>query len=293
MHRETYREQTHGRRLALAALLVAGAAAAWACGPGREAAQPAAPPAPAAEVNPPAPGFDAAGSDARAIEVADATMAAMGGRQAWDHTRYVAWNFFGFRFHVWDKTTGDIRVEMPGPEGHGSIVVSMNLGTRQGRAWADGLAVTDPAALEEHLKQAYEAWINDSYWLFMPYKLKDSGVTLRYAGEAAMTDGRPSDVLELTFHDVGVTPQNKYRVYVARDSGLVEQWDYYAVASDAEPKFQVPWHGWTRQGAILLSGDRGKRQITEISVHDELPRSVFESPAATGLRQANPPAAQS
>ena len=37
--------------------------------------------APAAD-NPPAPGFDAAGSDARAIQVADRSMEAMGGRPA-------------------------------------------------------------------------------------------------------------------------------------------------------------------------------------------------------------------
>lgn len=46
----------------------------------------------------------------------------------------------------------------------------------------------------------------------MPYKLKDSGVTLKYKGEGQTEEGEPAQVLVLTFKDVGVTPQNKYEV---------------------------------------------------------------------------------
>jgi hypothetical protein len=266
------------------------------CGPAPEAppagAEPQASPA-AAAANPPAPGFDETGSDAAAIEIADRTMAAMGGREAWDHTRYVAWNFFGHRFLVWDKWTGNVRVELEQKDAQGQsegpLVIALDIDTKQGRAWIDGAPVEDPARLAELVQQGYEIWVNDSYWVFMPYKLKDSGVTLRSLGDGSMTDGRPADVLELTFHDVGVTPENKYHVYVARDSGLVEQWDYFDKAADEAPRFQVPWHGWQRYDGILLSGDRGRAQISEISVHDELPPTVFSSPAPTGLREPAQP----
>ena len=40
----------------------------------------------------------------------------------------------------------------------------------------------------------------------------------------------------------------------------------------------MPWHDWEPHGAILLSGDRGERQITEIRVFDTLPDGVFTSP---------------
>jgi hypothetical protein len=238
--------------------------------------------------NPPAEGFDLAGSDERAIEIADRTMEAMGGRQAWDETRFVVWNFFGFRFHVWDKWTGDIRVESRGEDRKQAIVVTMNLDTRHGSAWIDGEPVNDADRKAELLQGAYEAWINDSYWLFMPYKLKDSGVTLTSVGEGGMLDGRLADILQLEFDSVGVTPHNKYHVYVARDSGLVEQWDFFADAADNEPRFQTPWHIWQRQGRIMLSGDRGQRQVTEIAVYAEVPAAVFDSAAPTGLREATP-----
>ena len=99
----------------------------------------------------------------------------------------------------------------------------------------------------------------DSYWVFMPFKLKDSGVTLKYSGKSETADGKPADVLELTFKDVGRTPENKYHVYVDEDSRLVTQWDYYENASDPEPRFQMPWQNWQKQGGIMLSADRGER----------------------------------
>jgi len=240
-------------------------------------------PAGAVDDNPPAPGFDAAGSDPQAVRIADATMQAMGGRAAWDATRFVSWNFFGARFHVWDKHRGRDRVQWTDRESGAPIVAVVDVNTAEGRVWVAGVAVADPARATELLRSAREMWINDAYWLVMPYKLKDSGVTLTYAGEAAMADGRAADVVQLTFKDVGVTPQNKYRVFVARDTGLVEQWQFFSKADDAEPRFTTPWHGWTRHGAILLSGDRGERRLTDIAVHDSLPEAVFEDPAPTEL----------
>lgn len=228
--------------------------------------------------NPPAPGFDAEGSDPQAIVVADRVMEAMGGREAWDRTRFLTWNFFAQRRHLWDKQTGDIRVEGTDRDSGEPYLILMNLHSGEGRAWRGGVEVTDPDELAAQLDAGEAAWINDSYWVFMPYKLKDSGVTLRHLGQNPMLDGRPAEVLELTFEAVGRTPENKYHVYVAADSGLVEQWDYYPEADDPEPRFQIPWHDWKRHGSILLSADRGENDHSDLAVLDDVPRAVFESP---------------
>jgi hypothetical protein len=225
--------------------------------------------------NPPAAGFDTAGSDAAAIAFADRAMEAMGGRKAWDETRYLSWRFFvpqPGRTHVWDKWTGNLRYQ------NGTTLTLMNINTKEGSVWKDGQKVEDKAELAKLLQQGYEAWVNDSYWLFMPYKLKDSGVTLKYKSEGTTDDGKPADILQLTFKNVGVTPQNKYDVWVDKASGLVTQWAYYLNNTDAEPKFKTPWANWTKHGKIMLSGDRGKMQLTEIAVYDQLPESVFKSP---------------
>ena len=108
----------------------------------------------------------------------------------------------------------------------------------------------------------------------MPYKLKVSSVTLSYRGV-----GKTEDALELTFKEVGVTPQNKYAVWVDKESHLVPQWGFYPKVTDAEPRFTGPWSNWQRPGAILLCNERGKGQHTDVAVFDELQRSVFEDPA--------------
>ncbi len=85
----------------------------------------------------------------------------------------------------------------------------------------------------------------------MPYKFKDSGVTLTYSGINQSADGREADILELRFTNVGVTPENKYRVWVDRESRLVSQWAFYADAEDTELRFIAPWQDWQRHGHTI------------------------------------------
>ena len=216
-------------------------------------------------------------SDPKAIEIAQTVMEAMGGWEAWDATRYVSWNFFGNRRHWWDRQTGDIRIEL------GDALILMNIHTKRGRAWEGGEEVTHADTLALRMDRSHKIWVNDSYWMFMPYKLLDPGVTLRYGGEKAMEDGRAADVLVLTFGEgAGYTPENKYEVFVARDTGLVEQWTFYRDLDDEEPGFTLPWTGWEKFGGILLSTGRGRDKDWDISVPETLPESVFTSPDPVG-----------
>jgi hypothetical protein len=224
-----------------------------------------------AGANPPAPGFDAAGSDAKAMELADRTMEAMGGRAAWDATRVVGWTIFK-RNHVWDKWTGDYRLEAD------STLVILNIGTKQGRVWEKGAEVTDPAQRDQTLAEAMSIWINDSYWLVMPYKLKDTGVTLRYSGERESEDGRPADVIQLTFAGVGDTPENKYLVWIDRETDLVSQWAYFEKATDVEPKFTRPWTAWTPVGDIKIAMGRGRFEVANVRVSRDADPKAFAAP---------------
>jgi hypothetical protein len=227
----------------------------------------------AAEKNPAQAGFNAAESDAKAIAIADATMAAMGGRQAWDETRHLTWRFFGNRLHVWDKYTGDHRFE------NKDQVVLSNLNTGIGRVWEAGTEVTKPDAVAKAVNQAKGAWINDSYWLVMPYKLKDSGVTLKYVGVQPNAAGRPSDVLQLTFQAVGRTPDNKYHVFVDQSTHLVTEWTFWKDYNSDDSRSLGPWTNWQRYGKILLADGHGDKAHTDIAVFQKLPASVYTAPA--------------
>jgi hypothetical protein len=223
--------------------------------------------------NPPMEGFNEPGSDPEAIRVADEVMNAMGGRRNWDATRYIAWNFFGNRKLLWDKHTGNVRIEST----QNDLKILVNVHDTTGRVFKDGAEITQPDSLSKYLSMGKSMWINDSYWLVMPYKLKDSGVTLKYLGEDTTQAGEVSDVLQLTFTNVGRTPQNMYKVYVDKDKDLVNQWAYYQRSDQDTANFVMPWKNYQQHGNIMLSGDRGVRQITDIMVLESVPAQAFTS----------------
>ncbi len=223
------------------------------------------------DTNPAAEGFDMQASDSVAIRLADEVMAAMGGRKAWDTTRYIAWNFFGARKLLWDKTTGDVRISTP----NDSNVYLINIKNDVGKVMMDGQEITDPDSLNSLVRQGKGYWINDSYWLVMPFKLKDSGVTLSYLGDDTMQNGNEADVLELKFKEVGFTPDNKYKVYVDKKNHMVEQWAYFKEARSDTPNFVTPWTDYKKFGSIMLSGNRGQREITDIKVLGKVPDNAF------------------
>ena len=218
--------------------------------------------------------FNPEGSDPEAVWVAEDAIAASGGAEAWATTRYIKWNFFGRRWLLWDKMNGKVRIENTGND----TKLILDLNTRQGKVFKDGREWTDPDTLKKYLESAYRIWINDSYWLAMPFKMMDPGVHLKYVREDTTLKGIASDVISLTFDSVGVTPQNKYEVWIGKNSSLVAQWAYYSNARDSMPSIVNPWDGYIKYGNIFLSADRGEnRQITGIRVYESLPPTIFES----------------
>ncbi len=222
--------------------------------------------------NPPAEGFNLADSDPAAIELADSIMVAIGGRKNWDATRYISWNFFGRRNLVWDKDIGRVRIEsMPD-----STIYLVNVNTMEGKVQIRGQELTEPDSLSKMLDRAKRIWINDSYWLVMPFKLKDSGVTLKYMGEDTLVNEKYYNVLQLTFDNVGVTPQNKYDLYVGVKDKLIQYWSFYGDAEQDSASWTRPWDNYQKYGSILLSADRSDGGGPKnVRVDEQLPDEIF------------------
>jgi len=238
------------------------------------ATPPPAVPTASAPENPAAVEFDATGSDAAAIAIADEVMRAQGGRAAWDKTRYISWNFFGSRTLLWDKWTGLVRVEwLKRP-----LKVVVDIDDTTGKVWLNGVEQTQQDSLKKYLDMGKKVWINDAYWLVMPFKLKDSGVTLKSLGQSPSADGLAADLLQLTFKGVGVTPDNKYHVWVDQATRLVTQWAFFNSFSDEKPRFVNPWKDYKRYGNIMLSGDRGRGEahLNPVQVLATVPEGTFE-----------------
>ncbi|MEQ8243478.1 hypothetical protein [Fulvivirga sp.] len=223
--------------------------------------------------NPAAEGFNEKESDVKALAWADAVMTAQGGRQQWDNTRFIQWNFFGRRDLIWDKQTGRVRIDAP----NDSTTFLVNVLDETGKVLLRGKEIKDPDSLKNLVSTAKSIWINDSYWLVMPFKLKDSGVTLKYLREDTTAIGEMAHVLQLSFQEVGDTPENKYEVFITEKDSLVKQWAYFAQATQDSASAIWPWDNYKEYNGLMLSADRSDNKGPhDVKIFDQVPDAAFE-----------------
>jgi hypothetical protein len=209
---------------------------------------------------------------------------AMGGDAAWQRARYFEFDFVVERggnagagwSHRWDRYTGDYRLS--GTRAGEALVVLMNVNSPdEGRAWVDGQPIEGPR-LDSLRTFAYGRFINDSYWLIMPYKWTDPGVTLTYEGPRNEAD-RDWEVVKLSFDEVGLTPQNEYFAYLSPETGLMERW-YHFSRAEANPSI-YDWNGWQQFGPIRLATEKPNPDRTamirfeNVRVESRVPDGVF------------------
>jgi hypothetical protein len=227
-------------------------------------------------------------ADAKAAAVALSFDNAMGGQSAWESVPYVRFDFVvvkegkeiaRFR-HWWDKYHGRDRVE--GPDDKGRTVISIvNLSDRKGKSFVNGTAVKDSTSNAANVQTGYERWVNDSYWLMMPFKLRDPGTNLKYSALKKGTAGVEWDVLELTFDPgVGLTPKDHYWLYINRKSHLMDKWEY--LLQDMKPPAQsATWEEWTKFGPVQISalhrfeGKPAMLRFENVAVPATMDESVF------------------
>ncbi len=195
---------------------------------------------------------------------------AIGGQENYDNTRFIQWDF-GKRSLYWDKWTGDVRVESPQQD----LIILLNINTLQGKVYKEGKSVKDPEKLKKLLVKGKNWWINDSYWLVMPWKLQDPGVILNYIGKEK--EGNIHyHILQLTFDGVGVTPQNKYHVFVDQKDHLIKKWSFYKTVEDESPRFTGVWDNYQKAGDILLSYNRKGFGPKNVIVKQEYDKAIFK-----------------
>jgi hypothetical protein len=176
----------------LVALLPLGA-----CGPGRTAA--ATQPTPAA--------FDATKSDAKAIEIVDASLAEIGTQETWDKVKQIRFTATynldgavkGVYMHSWDRWNGRHNyrtLDLSSPDAGGDpakapqIEVFYDLFDRDAKAHGsyDGREVQREDA-NKFREEARKRLADDLYMMAMVHKLRDPGVILTLAGEVPEQEG--------------------------------------------------------------------------------------------------------
>jgi hypothetical protein len=218
-------------------------------------------------------------------------MAAMGGVEAFAAARLLHFDFAPVRegrvaavfHHWWDRHTGAYRLEGRDKQGVAYRVL-FDVDDRTGRAWVGDREVAgdELAAL---LQTGYGRFVNDTYWLLMPWKWLDPGVDLAYEGKQTV-DGREYEVVRLSFGSgVGLTSNDRYWAYVSTETGRMERWAYLLQTEEGAPGEGAPtpwaWEDW-KETAAGVSLSTVKRRLAEGSeVHItypvlELERDVSE-----------------
>ena len=149
-------------------------------------------------------------------------------KMAWDQTGIVTWNFAGAQ-HIWDKNR-DLHSYT---KGNNRILHS--LAGKGGIHLKKGKAQNNP---QKWVKKAYNAWINDSFWLNPLVKFRDDGVelkTMTYDGE---------QVLLVHFTSGGNTPGDTYMWFVD-EQFRPKMWRMW-VSIVPIGGTSISWEGWTQ-----------------------------------------------
>ncbi len=206
----------------------------------------------------------------------DRLTAAMGGAERWNRIRYVAFEFVVERDgkeiarhrHLWDRWSGRYRVEGKNRSGQSYRILFADVNTKSGSAIIDG-TVCGQDSLKKFLEYGYARYINDTYWLLAPWKLRDPGVSLQVDGNCQ---------LALSFDGVGLTPGDQYWLTLDHGSGLVTRWRY-RLQDGTEGEFD--WSQWVERGGVRFcevktsSDSRSVIRTEKVRVFSDLAEESF------------------
>jgi hypothetical protein len=223
--------------------------------------------------------------DTKADDIAHTMMNAMGGEKAWYAAHFVRFDFIvnigkivENRSHLWDKMTGRYRLEDKTKDGKVRVVL-FNVNDQHGDVYVDGKKLEGPAAAKA-VKDAYGAYINDMYWLAMPWKWMDQGVHLQYIGPKTMGQ-EAGDVVRLTFGHVGLTPGDRYDAFVSSQSHLMTHWDFKLQGGD---KGSWDWQ-YVDTGGIKLGKNHTSEKMSidmgDVRVLNKVDDALFSDPQRT------------
>ena len=149
---------------------------------------------------------------------------------AWENTGAIQWEFPGGHKHLWDRKRNYAQVVWK------KYRVIINLGTKEGRAWKEGVEVKG-ADLKELLESAWQYWANDSFWLNPFAKFFDEGTE-----RSIVTTKKGNEGLLITYNSGGTTPGDSY-LWLPDDNGLPYRGRMWVQIIPIKG-FGISWEGW-------------------------------------------------
>lgn len=141
-------------------------------------------------------GISGVGADQLALKIQEAIH-----HDEFEKTRQIQWTFGGKHHYLWDKENETVKVSWNDHE------VKLNLKNVTNKLQGKILNTSSlsPKENEKIIKQAFDYFNNDSFWLVAPHKLFDKGTTRKLVPLENGTNG-----LLVTYNSGGSTPGDSY-----------------------------------------------------------------------------------
>ena len=210
-----------------------------------------------------APAFDRAGSDPRALAIADRLIAAAGGRDRWAAAKQIRWSESivteagkpPLRLeHAWDRWNGRHYLRLHAP--HGDVVVLRSLYDGTGSAYAQAggpMQKLTKEQTDQALADARLRWEFDSSLLLIPFLLEAPGVKLTLVGERRGQGDEPAmDEIKVAFDPKDQTRSLTYFVLVDRNTGLISRIEVVKTGDPDARRSGYKVARWIDVGGLML-----------------------------------------
>jgi hypothetical protein len=209
------------------------------------------------------PAFDRAGSDPRAVEIADRVIAAVGGRDRWAAAKQIRWSESIVTEagkpplkleQAWDRWNGRHHLRIHTAQG--DIVVMRSLYDGGGSAFAQAGGPMQKLTKEqtEHaLRDARLRWEVDSTMLLIAFLLEAPGVKLTFVGQRPGEGGDPpTDEIKVAFDPKDETRRLTYFVLVDRNTNLIARIEIVKAGDPDTRRVCFRLARWVEVGGLML-----------------------------------------
>lgn len=160
-----------------------------------------------------------------AEQLADEMLKALN-KPAFDSLAMIKFTYPGNHRYEWNKKDNKVRVQWEGND----VFLDLNL---------------SPENFSSLEYQGYEYFLNDSFWMIAPFKVRDDGVV---RSTVEVEDGRG---LLVTYTSGGVTPGDSY-LWIIDDKGFPIAWKLWTSNVPLDG-LKIGWGGWVEKGGVWFS----------------------------------------